>query len=331
MLTESPTIIKANRVSIMCDSFNLKLKNTQMKITAYLALGVALFATWSGCTTKNANTTQKTVAVSILPQKYFINQIAGNHYNVLVMVPQGSSPETYEPTASQLAELSNAMVYFRLGNLDFENSMLRGIADNFANLKVVDCSSGIDLIRGEEMNEGESDHVHHGVDPHIWISPKTVKVMAQTMVAALIQADPTFADTLKAGYAKFISSIDNLDSMMASAVKQHNIKAVMVFHPVLSYLARDYDFKQIAIESDGKEPSPGQMKATIDMARANGIKTIFVQQEFDTERAKAIASEVGATVIKLNPLGYSWDENIRYIIHQFEQVKNSEQHVSKAN
>ncbi|HUW06858.1 MAG TPA: zinc ABC transporter substrate-binding protein [Williamwhitmania sp.] len=296
-----------------------------MKIAAYLALGLVLFGSWSGCTNNKQQNTKRTVAVSILPQKYFVDQIAGNRYNVLVMVPQGSSPETYEPTAFQLTELSHAMVYFRLGNLDFENTMLRGITDNFPNLKVVDCSKGIDLIRGDEL-EGSDDNHHQGVDPHIWISPKTVKVIAQTMVNALMEADPDYADSLKAGYTKFISTIDSLDKMMANAVAQHHIKAVMDFHPVLSYLARDYGFNQIAIESDGKEPSPKQMKSTIDIAKTNGIKSIFVQQEFDTERATIIANEVGASVVKLNPLGYNWDKNIRNIIGQFEQVNNVEQH-----
>lgn len=293
-----------------------------MKIVAYLALALVLFGSWSGCTTKKEQSTKKTVAVSILPQKYFVDQIAGNHYHVLVMVPQGSSPETYEPTALQLTELSHAMVYFRLGNLDFENTMLRGITDNFPNLKVVDCSNGINLIRGDEFD----DNRHQGVDPHIWISPKTVKVIAQTMLKALMEADPAYADSLKAGYAKFASSIDSLDKMMTNAVMQHRIEAVMVFHPVLSYLARDYSFNQIAIESEGKEPSPKQMKSIIDIAKTNGIKTIFVQQEFDTERANMIAREVGASVVQLNPLGYRWDKNIRYIIAQFEQANNVEQH-----
>jgi len=124
-----------------------------MKIIAYLTLGVILLGSLSGCTSQNKKSLKKTIAVSILPQKYFIDQIAGNHYNVLVMVSQGSSPETYEPTASQLTELSQATIYFMLGNLDFENTMLRGINDNFPYLKVVNCSQGINLISSIEPEE----------------------------------------------------------------------------------------------------------------------------------------------------------------------------------
>jgi len=300
-----------------------------MKIIAYLTLGVILLGSLSGCTSQNKKSLKKTIAVSILPQKYFIDQIAGNHYNVLVMVSQGSSPETYEPTASQLTELSQATIYFRLGNLDFENTMLRGINDNFPYLKVVNCSQGINLISSIEPEE-EKNH-HHAIDPHIWISPKTVKVIAQHIYSSLIEVDPTYADSLKIGYNKFINSIDSLDSMMANAVKRHNIKSVMVFHPILSYLARDYGFNQIAIESEGKEPSPKMMKTNIDVAKTNGIKIIFVQQEFDTERATIIARQIGASVVKLDPLGYNWNNSIRYIVSQFEQANNIDQYDKPTN
>jgi zinc transport system substrate-binding protein len=80
----------------------------------------------------------------------------------------------------------------------------------------------------------------------------------------------------------------------------------MVFHPDLTYLARDYGLEEIAIESEGKEPSPARMKYLIDLARAKKLKTIFAQREFDTRNAKTIAGQVGAKIEIIDPLSGDW-------------------------
>ena len=84
----------------------------------------------------------------------------------------------------------------------------------------------------------------------------------------------------------------------------------LIYHPALSYFARDYGLKQISIEEGGKEPSPAQLKALIETCRKENAHTIFVQQEFDQRNAQLIADELGVNVVSINPLSYNWAEEM---------------------
>lgn len=285
------------------------------KINTVLIAGLLSITFLLACTNQShQQLSKKTIAVSILPQKYFIDKLAGEHYNTIVMLPQGANHETFEPTAVQLTELSRASAYFYLGHLAFEQSLLQGLRESNTQIQFVDCSKNVNLLEGTCDHGHDADHIH-GVDPHTWISPTTVKEMVKVMVATLSEIDPSFSDSLKINSEKLYKQIDSLDSVLRETVKNSDTKGVMLFHPILSYMARDYGFEQFAIENEGKEPSPQELKSVIEKAKKANIKVVFVQMEFDTQRAKIVADEVGATVVMLDPLGYRWDQNIASIIN----------------
>jgi zinc transport system substrate-binding protein len=87
----------------------------------------------------------------------------------------------------------------------------------------------------------------------------------------------------------------------------------MVFHPSLGYFARDYHLNQYSIEYEGKSPSPAHMKKMVDIASKENIKTIFIQSQFETEKAEAIAKEIGAQIEPIDPLSENW-LNEMYVI-----------------
>jgi len=92
------------------------------------------------------------VAVTILPQAQFVEKIGGDKVDVLVMVPPGGDPHTYEPTPSKLVSLSNAVMYAAVGSgVDFELSWLDSLIDQNEDMQVVDCSHSIQL---QEIAEG---------------------------------------------------------------------------------------------------------------------------------------------------------------------------------
>ncbi len=295
----------------------------QLKMPSYLYVGLLSIIMLGSCSSQQTQqaTIKKTIAVSILPQKYFIDQLTGDHYNTIVMLPQGSNHETFEPTAVQLTKLSKASAYFYLGHLAFEKVLLQGLRESNTQVQFIDCSKNVNLLEGACDHEHKGEH-NHGVDPHTWISPTTVREMVKEMVATLSEIDPSFADSLKINAAKVYNQIDSLDLVLRETVSNSSTKAVMLFHPILSYMARDYGFDQLAIESEGKEPSPQELKRVIEKARKANIKVIFVQQEFDTERAKIIASEINAAVVVLDPLGYRWDKNISSIVSHLTKNSN---------
>lgn len=284
------------------------------KINSLLIAGLLSILFLLACTSQShQKPSKKTVAVSILPQKYFIDKLAGDHYNTIVMLPQGANHETFEPTAVQLTELSRASAYFYLGHLAFEQTLLQGLRESNTQVQFIDCSQNVKLLEGACDHGHDANHIH-GVDPHTWISPSTVKEMVKVMVTSLSKMDPSFSDSLKINSEKLYKQIDSLDYLLRETVKNSGTKGIMLFHPILSYMARDYGFEQFAIENEGKEPSPQELKSVIEKAKKANIKVVFVQMEFDTQRAKIVADEVGATVVILDPLGYRWDQNIDSII-----------------
>lgn len=195
--------------------------------------------------------------------------------------------------------------------------MVKQLSARGGDIKISDLSQGIELLHAEEEQHG--DHFHEGgVDPHIWSSLKSVKIITRNLFDELILLAPEKKSIYENNYKHFLSEIEALDQ--ASEIEFSNLKSkfFMIFHPALSYLARDYGLKQISIESDGKEPSPAHMQHLISQAKEDGIKIIFVQKQFNIENAKTVAKEIGAEVIQIDPLNEDWLTEIKQIINYLQ-------------
>jgi len=235
------------------------------------------------------------VTVSILPQQYFVERIGDQYVDVNVMVLPGSSPATYEPKPEQLKALNLADAYVSIG-VPFENAWLERIASANPDMLMVDTTQGIERV---------------GDDPHIWLSPKLVKVQAQTIYDALAQLDPTHKAAYKANLNGFLVDIDALDTEIRTTLAGVKSRKYMVFHPSWGYFARDYDLEMISIEIGGQEPSAAELADLIGEAREEGIKIIFAQPEFSTRDAETIAREIGGEVLLISPLALDWLDNLR--------------------
>jgi len=250
------------------------------------------------------------VTVSILPQRFFVGEIAGDRVKVNVLIPPGQSPETYEPTPQQMEELQRSRLYFQVGPLPLETAWLGKITAACPGLTVVDTSRGVHLIAGDPHHAG-AGHSHAGVDPHIWLSVAAVKIQCTHMVAALAGAFPQERIYFQENYRRFTGELDRLDREIRSRLSARAGDAFLVFHPAWGYFARDYGLVQLAIEFDGKHPTPADLKRIIKEALLRKIGVIFVQSQFDTHSAEAVADEIGARVKLLDPLALDWPANMR--------------------
>lgn len=300
------------------------------------------------------------VFVSIVPQKYFVQQIGKDLVDIKIMVRPGASPATYEPKPRQMAELSKAKLYFSIG-VPFENAWLKKIAAANPDMKVIHTDHGINRIamvahhhhdeehhgearhkeehhgeehhkdehhkdehHGEEHHKnehhGEEHHDHAGLDPHIWLSPALVKIQAKTILNALQAADPSHKKAYEANFNSFAAKIDALDQELKQIFAGKKGLQFMVFHPAWGYLAHDYGLKQVPIEIEGKDPKPAQLKELIAHAKEDGIKVIFVQPQFSTKSAKTVANEIGGQVAFADPLAADWMANLRMIAGKFKDA-----------
>lgn len=248
-----------------------------------------------GCTTKS-DSDKKTIFVTITPMQSIIEEITAGDFDIEVIVPKGASPETFEPTPKQVTSFSDAEFIFSTGIIDFEQSLVERIDDD---AEVVNLSNGIELIAGS-CSHGNHKH-KHGVDPHIWTSPRALRTMVTNAHKAIMAHYP---DSVKYTEAtgRLLERIDALDNYCATRIKAEGVEAMMIYHPAYTYYARDYGIEQIAIEHDGKEPSLRQTTALIEKAKEHGVKAILRQPQYSEDKVRAIANDAGAEIITTDPL-----------------------------
>ena len=252
----------------------------------------------SACSPQPASQ-EKTLYVSILPIRSLVKEIVGEDFRIEVLVPPGASPETFEPTPRQFIGLNEAQLVFNVGLLEFETALLDKIEDR---TKIVDLSRGIVRIEGSCAHAGRngSDHAH-GVDPHVWTSPRALQRMAENAYEAIHARWPDSAK-YTTNHARLQEELRQLDLRTAEKIARSGIRYFIIYHPALTYYARDYGLRQEAVEADGKEPSAKRLTALIRQARKDGIGRILYQSQFPVSVVETIARDIGAECTESDPL-----------------------------
>lgn len=246
------------------------------------------------------------VFVSIPPQKFVVEQLAGGRVHVEVMLPPGASPATYEPTPRQMAALNSADLYLQIG-VPFEGPVLGKISTVAPGLEVVDCRQGVELVPMEDHHA--DDHGHGPLDPHIWLDPVRMKTVAGTTARALSEKLPAAADIEKS-LTGLLAAIDATDRRVKERLEPFKGRDLLVFHPAYGYFARRYGLVQIAVESEGKAPSSRQLAEIVDSLRDRNTPAIFVQPQFSQTAARRVADALGCQVVMLDPLAEEYLVNL---------------------
>lgn len=253
---------------------------------------------------------RETLCVSILPLRSLVGEIVGDDFRIDVLVPPGASPETFEPTPRQIVALDKARMIFGVGLLDFEVSLLQKIENRE---KLVILSRGIKLLEGtcaharhhDTVDGGRAEedaHNHaHGIDPHIWTSPREMQRMAANAYEAIHAAWPDSTKYTE-NYRRLSRELQELDRRTAGKIARSGVKAFIIYHPALTYYARDYGIRQEAVETDGKEPSAKRLAELIRMARRERIRQIFYQKQFPASVVETIARDMDARTVAIDPL-----------------------------
>lgn len=257
---------------------------------------------------------QSVIAVSIEPLKFFVDEISNNEFDVSVVVPKGASAETFEPTPSIIRSISKSKVFISTGILDVETNVISYIdkQDSIINLELKEYCTLLEsefLCSGnhsQEPNQESSGHIHQGVDPHIWISVANSKKIATSIKDFLVKLNRDSSDKYNMNYEKLMVDLNKVDSIF----KSKKINTVLVYHPFLGYLADEYNFEQVSIEDEGKEPSAKKMKELILRARKEGIDKVFYQSQFPTNSVKSISDELNAEIYVVDPLEYNHVSNL---------------------
>ena len=278
-----------------------------MKRFLYLIILCVILAGCKGTPQKqadsgNASGTEKpavTVTVTISPYKYFVDKIAEGKVDVNVMVQNGNNPETYEPYAQQMMELTKSAIYLKVGSIGFEQTWMKKLQDNAPDMKVIDTSVGIKPAKTPGGN----------IDPHVWMSCSNARIIASNILKALCELEPKNKAFFEKNYQSLLSIIDKRDSIIKEGFNKNPdlVRKFVIYHPILTYFARDYQLEQLAIEEEGREPSAAQLKNLIERARKEKIKFCLIQAGFANRNTTTFINESHTKPMDINPLQGDWN------------------------
>ena len=269
------------------------------------------------------------IFVSIPPQAFFAERIGGGHVEVNVLVTPGQSPHTYETTPLQMAELARSRALFTIG-MPFEQAVVRQIRASFPNVEIIDTRQGVPMrkIQSKEAESAVADgtvspaHADEAAgqpDPHIWLDPKLVKIQAKTIADALARIDPPHAAQYGENLKAFDADLDATDQKIAKMLAPYKGEEFMVFHPAFGYFADAYGLNQISVETEGKEPGARQLGQFIERAKRDNIRVIFVQPQFSTKSAEAVARSIGGKVVAVDDLSKDYLNNLVFMAESIRE------------
>ncbi len=315
---------------------NLKI----LPLLVLLTVSLSLFA--SGCTGPgdsqvNKSTGQEVagkgepivVAVSVLPQAEFVEKVGGDKVKTVVVIPPGADPHTYEPSPREMGKVSEARMYVRVGiGMPFEEIWIDRFESTNSGTLIVNSSEGIKLreldahdhLEGEGLEEHEAGPGEHGnnsksnahkeLDSHIWTSPANAKIMVEDIYEGLAKIDPENKEYYAQNRDAYLKELDALDVRIREKLEGKKERSFMVYHPSWGYFAADYNLNMISVEIEGKEPSAQNLAKIVDLAKEKHVKVIFVQPQFSTRSAQAVAEEIGGEVVAVDPLAKNYIPNM---------------------
>lgn len=290
---------------------------TRRSVHIMLSLMLALcFSFIIGCSDNEKAETSKginkklIIAVTIVPEQAFVEAVCGDLVEIVTLVPPGNSPENYEPSPKEMKKFSKASLYFSIGVPTEEANILPNVGD----VKIISLQDEVSSIYQDRT------FASGGRDPHIWLSPKRVKVMIETIAREMGNLDEANKDIYNKNAEVYINQLDKLDKQILSALEGVQSKKFIVYHPALGYLADDYDLEMYSLENEGKEATVQHLQKMIDLARKESIKVVFYQEEIDSSQSQAFAEEIGGKTMQLAPLAADYIGNLKKMAETMAEV-----------
>lgn len=290
---------------------------TALLLTALVFVSLVLVGCSPGEEDPNA---RPAVFVSVPPQAYLVERIAGDAIDLHVLIGPNDAPHHYDPTQRQMVQLSEAVLYFRIG-VPFERQLIPKLRSVNPQLKIVDTRRGLDLLpMHADEDHGHDDHGHahahdheQDADPHVWMSPRNAIVQARTIADELTALVPDRAEAFGRNLDELVGDLKEVDREIAASLKGLEGRALFVFHPAFAYFADAYGLRQVAIEQQGKSPGPRRLAELIERAKNENVRVIFVHPQFSDRHARTIAEEIDGAVVQIDPLARDYIENLRRV------------------
>ncbi len=264
------------------------------------------------------------VLVAVDPLAYLVERVGGDRVVATTLTPTGKDPESFSPTPSDLAALASTRLFFRVG-LAVEERFSKNVASIAPESRAVDLCEGLELLptpcgHSHEEHDAESHSCSSSeLDPHVWTSPATVRLLVAKATAALSEASPENAEFFAANAATLDAELAALQTEISERLAPFEGRTFVVFHPAYGYFANEFRLTQRAVESRGKAPRPRELAGLIEAARTDGVRALIVQPEFDRAAAQVVANEIGAALLDHSPLEKDYFANLRALTDAVER------------
>ena len=281
-----------------------------------------------------------TVMASFYPLQYLAEKIGGEHVSVTSLTPEGAEPHDLELSPKMVDSLSSADAVIYLAG--FQSAVDEAIEQQ-APKTVIDVSSAAELIEAgsdanhpaeeeatEETQSGETDahdhdheghdhagHDHHhdmNADPHFWLDPVRMAKAATLVGDKLAEADSAHADTYKANAKALAEELTTLGNTLVTKTSNCQVKTFVTAHTAFGYLADRTGLTQVGISGLDPEssPSPARLAEIGQIAKEQGVTTIFTEALIDPKVAQTLADDLGITTAVLDPIESQTDASKDY-------------------
>mgnify|MGYP004702370919 CR=1 FL=1 len=294
-----------NKPNLNANDLHLHEEGMMKKSMVLVCILALLMISSFACSKAEENKPQKPIiAVSIVPEETFVRAVCGDLWDIVVMVPPGYTPESHEPLPKDIEKFHQASLFFTIG-VPVESSNLLDEAKKVPSMNVIPLHKKVaEFYSDKEFSPGQRD-------PHIWLSPKRVILMIQHISKVLMQQDQANAKLYQENALRYIGELASLDKEIQTILNPVENKSFIVFHPAFAYFASDYSLTMYSLEEEGKEANPNHMINMIQLAKEQGIKAIFYQEEHASQQAQVFANEINGTAVSLAPLSPDYIPNLR--------------------
>ena len=257
------------------------------------------------------------ISVSIPPLKWIAEKIAGSDFTVTSVVSSNVSPELFDPSVKTIEELENSDLYFSFDLFTFEHKLEDAVSNTEKIHNILENNTY--LIEEDHEAHADEGHSHGGYDPHVWFSADIDSSIAENIKNVLSEKYPEKKDIFEKNYSDFISEVNSFKAELKNTLNNKKSKIFVIYHPALTYFAKEYGLTQISIEQEGKEPTAQYLKNIINEVKKNNVKVLLVQPQFPKSSVALISKEVpDIKIIEFNPLEENIFDNLRKFTDSLE-------------
>lgn len=280
-----------------------------MKNIICIMLSLIIFS----CSPKDSAKSDKIkIAVSIFPVSDIVKNIAGEKADVFFAVPAGANPHTFEPAPSEVKKIFRADYFIGIDK-NFDGWMEKFISPGSSRYYLIKNSAfekysfnkDADHAAGHKEGKAEDTHDEHGENPHIWLTFRGAKIIAESVYKILSEKDKPNEEYYKKNYKKYSEKLDAADKTVAGKFKRVKFKKFIQWHPSWNYFAEDYGLEIAGVieSGHGTEVSVKKMKDLAMKSKRDKVKMIIVDLDLKSIAADSLAAETGGYLVRLDSMG----------------------------